>query len=162
MRGSDAAARGVTIVGWDPARAKDFDRLNRWWLEKWFTIEPLDEEYLGDPQGRIVDPGGWIWFALDESGCAVGTVGAAVHDGAIELVKLGVDPAHHGHGTGRLLCEAVIAFARERGFDTLTLVSNSGLTAAIRLYERLGFVHRPFPYPPPFIEADVYMELPLR
>lgn len=161
MPGSDAA--GPTIVRWDPRYAADFDRLNRWWLERWFTVEPLDEAYLRDPHGKVIAPGGEIFFALDASGRAIGCV-AAVPAGAdeFELAKLGVDPAAHGRGTGRRLCEAMLGFARERGAAKVHLVSNSGLRPAIRLYERLGFVHAPFPFPRPYVEADVYMELALR
>ena len=33
------------------------------------------------------------------------------------------------------------------------------LTAALRIYERLGFVRLPFPEPSPYADADVYMEV---
>jgi hypothetical protein len=41
------------------------------------------------------------------------------------------------------------------------MVSSSTLTPALSLYEALGFEHRPFPGPPPYADADVYMELVL-
>lgn len=152
----------LTIVPWDPRFAPDFDRLNRWWLEKWFTVEPLDEAYLSDPHGKVIAKGGEIFFALDESGRAIGCCAAVPRDAdSFELAKLGVDPTVHGRGTGRALCEAVIDFAKQRGAARVLLVSNSGLTAALRLYERLGFVHAPFPFPQPYVDSDVYMELAL-
>ena len=55
----------IELVTWRPELAADFARLNRAWLELYFTVEPLDEEYLGDPEGHIIAPGGEIFFALD-------------------------------------------------------------------------------------------------
>lgn len=151
----------IRIVGWDPALAPDFDRLNRWWLERWFTVEPLDEHYLRDPAGSIIAKGGEILFARDGD-AVVGCCAAVPHgDGVIELAKLGVDERAHGRGVGRLLCEAVIALARARGAARVMLVSSTRLQPALRLYGRLGFVRRPFPFPAPYVEADVYMELGL-
>lgn len=147
----------MTIETWSSHRRADFDRLNRWWLERWFTVEPLDEAYLTDPQGRIIDRGGEIFFAL-EGDQVVGCCAAIPHGStAIELAKLGVDESAHGRGVGRQLCEAVLAFAQARGRRCF-LVTSSRLEAARRLYARLGFVERPFPFPQPYEESDIYME----
>jgi len=53
----------------------------------------------------------------------------------------------------------LLDFARRRGDHTVMLLSNHRLTAALRIYERLGFVRRPFPEPPAYADADVYMEI---
>jgi putative acetyltransferase len=147
------------IVGYRPEFAPDFARLNRAWLERYFTVEPLDEEYLGDPEGHILAPGGEIFFALD-AGRVVGTCAAIPHGKhQFELAKLAVTPEAQGRGIGRALAEAVVAFALRRGARQVILVSNSQLAPALRLYEALGFQRRPFPGPPPYADADVYMEL---
>ena len=73
---------------------------------------------------------------------------------------MAVAPSHQGRGLGALLGEAVIAWAKEQGAEALFLLTNSSLTGAIRLYERLGFVQRPLPAPTDYARADVYMELP--
>lgn len=154
----------MRIVGWDPRYAADFDRLNRWWLERWFTLEPLDEAYLRDPQGKVIAHGGEIFFALEDGDDApVGCCAAVPHgEGVVELAKLGVAESAHGRGIGRALCVAVIGFARARGAARVMLVSNSRLAPALRLYESLGFVHAPIPFAKPYEDADVYMELGLR
>ena len=41
------------------------------------------------------------------------------------------------------------------------LETNSSLANAIRLYQRLGFVHAPPPRPSDYARADVYMALRL-
>ena len=133
--------------------------MNRAWLERYFTVEPRDEELLGDPAGRIIAPGGEIFFAL-QAETVVGTCAAiAQGDGEFELAKLCVTPAAQGGGIGRALANTVVEFARERGARRVVLVSSSRLTPALRLYEALGFEHRPFPGPPVYADADVYMEL---
>lgn len=151
----------VRIVPYRPEFAPDFARLNRAWLEQYFTVEPLDEEYLGDPEGHIIRAGGEIFFAL-EAERVIGTCAAIPQPGmSFELAKLAVTPECQGRGLGRALALAVIGFARERGAARVTLVSNSTLVPALHLYERLGFRQLPFPGPPPYLDADVYMELPL-
>jgi ribosomal protein S18 acetylase RimI-like enzyme len=149
------------IISYRPELAGDFERLNRAWLEQYFTVEPLDEEYLGDPDGHILEPGGEIYFAVDGDR-VLGTCAAIPQsDGSFELAKLAVAPEAQGRGLGRALALAVIAFAKERGAARVTLVSASVLGPALRLYETLGFQHRPFPGPRPYTDADVYMELEL-
>lgn len=151
----------VRIVPYRPEFASDFDRLNRAWLEKYFTVEPLDEEYLSDPEGHILQPGGEIFFAV-ESGRVIGTCAAIPQpDGSFELAKLAVTPDAQGRGLGRVLATTVIDFAKARGAERVVLVSNSALVPALRLYESLGFQHRPPPETRPYIDADVFMELTL-
>ncbi|MBC7893834.1 MAG: GNAT family N-acetyltransferase [Cytophagaceae bacterium] len=142
---------------WRPEYAVDFDRLGREWLERYFTVEPLDEEYLQDPQGKIVDPGGQVFFAI-EDGAVIGTCSAIPQgDGSFELAKLAVTERAQGRGLGRRLAERVLAFAVAAGAPRVTLSSSSRLGPALRLYESLGFEHQPFPGPRPYTDADVYM-----
>jgi GNAT superfamily N-acetyltransferase len=74
---------------------------------------------------------------------------------------MAVTPECQGRGVGQLLGQAVIEFARHSGAHQLFLLTNSRLAPAIRLYERLGFVHRPLPPDAGYTRADVYMELGL-
>ena len=149
----------VEIVTYRPEFAEAFKQLNYEWLEKYFTVEPLDEEYLSDPEGHIMQPGGEIFFAI-EGDRVIGTCAAIPReDGTMELAKLAVTADAQGRGLGRALSVAVIEFARSRQPKNLYLVSSTRLGPALRLYEKLGFRHLPFPWPPPYTDADVYMEL---
>jgi GNAT superfamily N-acetyltransferase len=154
----------VTVVGYSPAYRAFFESLNREWLERWFTVEPKDEWYFCDPVGTIIEPGGAIFFAL-EGGTPVGTAAALRHDShTFELGKMAVTPRCQGRGYGRALAEAVIRHAAEAGATRVIVLSDSKLTDALRLYERLGFRHAPPPGDTGYARGDVYMllELPAR
>lgn len=147
----------LAIVPFRPEFAAAFRDLNQAWIEELFALEEADWKVLRDPASAIVAPGGQIFFALDGSQ-VVGTA-AAVRESAMrfELAKMAVAPSHRGRGIGERLGEAVVAFAREAGAESVYLLTNSRLAGAIRLYERLGFVHGPLPRSD-YVRADVYME----
>jgi putative acetyltransferase len=151
----------LIIEPFRPALAPVFARLNRQWIERLFAIEPADEKVLREPEREVIVPGGQIFFARVAEEI-VGTAAAVVHEPAVfELAKMAVTPTWQGHGIGQRLGQAVIEFARAAGADRLFLLTNSRLATAIRLYERLGFVHAPLPPDPGYGRADVYMELGL-
>ena len=58
-------------------------------------------------------------------------------EGLIQYV--GVHPAHRGRRLGEALVVAALHDLRQRGHTEALLYANPGLTAAMRLYERLGF-----------------------
>ena len=151
----------ISIVPFQPALSPAFTELNRAWIEQLFTLEGADLAVLGDPETSIIKPGGQIVFAID-AGIAVGTA-AAIRSSPdrVELAKMAVRPTHRGHGLGERLGQAVIDWSRQSGAATLFLVTNSSLATAIRLYQRLGFRHGPFPEHPEYARADVYMEIRL-
>jgi len=64
-------------------------------------------------------------------------------------------------GIGRLLIQTVIDYARSIGAQKVSLVSNSRLRSALRLYEPMDFAHAPLPAKPSYASADVYLELVL-
>jgi putative acetyltransferase len=149
----------VSIVDYSERWRDDFARLNLEWLERWFTVEPIDREVLGDPQTHIIAGGGHVLFAIDGEGHAVGTV-ALKHEGegVFELTKMAVDPAVRGAGIGRLLMLGALEAFRARGGHELFLESSSKLGPALALYESVGFRHRPAPRPGShYARADVYM-----
>jgi len=149
----------IRIVDFDPRWRADFARLNIDWLERFFVVEPIDREVLSDPERYILAGGGRVLFAIDEGDACVGTV-ALKHEGegVYELTKMAVDPGSQGRGIGRLLMEGALRTYRELDGRELFLESSLKLTPALKLYESVGFRHRPAPrLGTHYVRADVYM-----
>jgi DNA-binding MarR family transcriptional regulator/N-acetylglutamate synthase-like GNAT family acetyltransferase len=133
---------GFAIRPFRDALAADFARINRQWIEAMYALEPVDEAQLADPRGTIVDPGGDILFVEDPDLGLVGTCGLLpTAPGEFELIKMAVLPEARGRGAGEFLLRATIERAFAMGAERLFLLTNSKSRAAIRLYERNGFVH---------------------
>ncbi|MDB4899913.1 MAG: family N-acetyltransferase [Gemmatimonadetes bacterium] len=147
-----------------PFRAQDgeaFYVLNRAWLDAHGIYEPADEEQLADPAAVIIAPGGALFIARC-GGDVVGTVAIVPHGAdEMELAKLTVVESARGGGLGRRLVERCLDFARTVGARRVVLMSNSRLAPAVRLYEAMGFEHRPLPSGVKYATADVYMVLEL-
>lgn len=95
------------------------------WSEAMFAQELANDfselELLlveGRPVGFVV-----YWLVADE----------------VHLLNVVVDAAERGRGHGELLVRRVIAVAEEMGAEQVCLEVRVGNTAAIRLYERVGF-----------------------
>lgn len=139
----------------------EFERLNREWIETWFTLEDADRETFRDPVGKILEPGGEVFFVVDGDQvlgtCAVVRHSADVH----EIAKMAVASGARGRGYGDLLMEAAVAFSRRTGARRVKIVSNTRLGPAIRLYEKHGFVRVPLAEDQRYARADIQLELVL-
>lgn len=150
---------GARITDFEPRWRADFERLNVEWLERWFTVEPVDREILANPEAHILADGGQVLFAVDAAGRAFGTV-ALKHEGGgvYELTKMAVAPEARGQGLGRALMVSALARFHALGGRELFLESSSKLATALALYESVGFEHRRAPRPGShYARADVYM-----
>ncbi|MCJ1713225.1 GNAT family N-acetyltransferase [Curtobacterium sp. VKM Ac-2922] len=146
-----------------PADAEAFRTLNEAWITRFFTLEDEDVAILGDPVGRIIEPGGAV-FVARLGDAVVGCVGIAPEgDGVFELVKMAVAADHQGHGTGCRLIQAALDRARELGARRVTLETNATLASAVHLYETSGFRHLAPEerHASPYVRADVAMVLDL-
>lgn len=102
-------------------------------------FQSFEAELAGLP-GQYAAPAGALlilWRGAEAAGCVALRPSAA---GIGEMKRLYVRPAARGAGAGRLLAEAAIAAARERGYHTLRLDTLPAMEAAIGLYRGLGFV----------------------
>lgn len=154
----------VSILPFDPLHAPVFDRLNRAWIEHYFSIEPLDELVLTQPEKMIIAPGGEIWFAAVD-GEVIGS-SAILHfaPGIFEFTKLGVDEKVRGRGVARALLRHCVERAKARGAHTLKIFTNSRLTPACNLYRSEGFAEVPMSTDEKarYARGDVLFEMPLR
>jgi len=153
-----SGADGVTVITFAAQLRDEFRRLNVAWLERYFTVEPIDERVLDDPENEILAAGGEILFAQRE-GEVVGTVALRVADAdSVELTKMAVDERWQGRGYGQVLLETAIQLARDLGKRRVILYSQRSLKAAIALYYKNGFADMPGPLDGKYARCNVQME----
>ncbi|MFC5951276.1 mycothiol synthase [Pseudonocardia lutea] len=97
--------------------------------EDWFDPEGfLLAVDADDPAGRLL---GYHWTKVHPPTATEPSMG--------EVYVLGVDPAAHGRGLGRLLTLAGLHHLAGRGLDTVLLYVEADNAPAVRVYEKLGF-----------------------
>jgi len=107
--------------------------------EPWFDPDGF---FLAERDGDLV---GFHWTKIhggnEETGhAAAGTRGHA-HEAIGEVYVVGVDPSARGTGLGRALTLIGLRYLRSRSLAQVMLYVDETNTAAIGLYESLGFTH---------------------
>jgi len=152
------AMNKIIIKAYENKYQPDFERMNRQWIEAWFTMEPLDEYVLTNPEEAILKDGGAILMALYD-GTVAGTVGLRkVGAQTYEFTKMAVDENYRRKGIAEALSYASFEKARELGATKVILYSNTRNAGAIKLYEKIGFKHLPVE-PGVYERANVKMEI---
>lgn len=140
----DKSQSHIEIVSYKDEYRMDFERLNLEWIEQFFALEAADREVFADPVGKIIAPGGQVFFVLEDNQvkgtCAV----LKNSDVSYELAKMAVTSSAQGKGFGDLLMQAAIAFAQEKKANELILSTNTKLHSALKLYKKYGFETLPF------------------
>lgn len=150
----------VEIIEYQAEYQTSFERLNKAWLEMYFTLEPIDRYVLEQPEEAILKPGGIILLARYDDKI-IGTVALKVIEpGVYEMTKMSVDQAYQGIGAGKKLCAAAIARAKQINAKRLLLYTTSILETAISIYRKQGFVDVQLE-PGVYERANVKMEYPL-
>lgn len=151
----------VKIIPFTSENRADFKTLNIEWLEKYFTVEPIDDKVLSNPEKYIIDEGGEIIYAsLNHE--ILGTCALKKKsDGVYELSKMAVTEKAQGLQLGKKLGLEIIRIAREKNAHLLYLESNRSLKTALSLYQKLGFTEAVNPDPSDYVRSNIYMELKL-
>lgn len=152
----------------DSSQARDLDDVRRLFREYEAAIgidlcfQGFEEELAGLP-GAYAPPHGALFIAR-ENGEAIGCIGLRPFRNdrdRCEMKRLYVRPDRQCGGIGRQLVERVLAAARTAGYLAIRLDTLQNMTAAQRLYRRLGFRDIPAYYPNP-LPGVAYLELDLR
>jgi putative acetyltransferase len=151
----------VEIREFLPGDGPAFRALNEEWITRYFVLEPKDVASLMDPQATILNRGGRIFLAVQDSRAIGCCALLAMGPGEYEVAKMAVTEAFQGAGIGRRLLTRTIDEGRALGARRLYLETNSKLAPAVRLYQSLGFRHIPPEriVPSPYTRTNVYMEL---
>ena len=151
----------LSITTFKSEYAQAFYNFNIEWLETYFYVEDFDREVLSNPHQYILEPGGHIFFAV-ENKVAIGTVALMKReDNAYELTKMAVQINQRGKKIGQQLLQYCIDFARENKFDQLYLYSSTLLENAIYIYRKFGFVEVDMEASSPYKRSNIKMVYPL-
>ena len=150
----------MDIIDFAAEHAEAFKRLNLAWITEHWKVEAADLKALDSPFESIIYPGGAILIGVSNS-VVVGTVALIpMEAGTVELAKMTVSITERGSGWGLALGEAALTRAKELGADKIYLESNTILTPALSLYQKLGFQRLPDDAKAsPYERCNVKMEL---
>ena len=150
----------VEIVSYSNKYSKYFYELNYDWLNEFFYVEKYDEQVLRNCKSEIIDKGGYIFFALNNSQ-VVGTMALILKENGIyELNKMAVKKDLRGNGIGHQLIQFIIDYSVKNNFESVILYSNTVLRNSIHLYNKFGFKEIDNP-DAPYKRSDIKMELKL-
>ncbi len=115
---------------------------------------------LAELPGDYKPPAGCILLAALADGYAGCVALRPLQNNICEMKRLFVIPAYQGRGIGKMLAKAVIAEARQKGYQKMRLDTIESMQAAQKLYFSLGFkTIEAYCYNP--LDNPTYMELEL-
>jgi GNAT superfamily N-acetyltransferase len=143
------------------------------WLLARYAVHPGLMEGIGAHQGLEDElstvatvygpPEGKALLATRDGQVSGGVGYRDLHDGSCEMKRMFVPERFQGHGTGRLLCEALMTAAADDGFRLMRLDTGYLNAEAMQMYVSMGF--SPCPpyrdYPPELLPHLRFMERPL-
>ncbi len=124
-------------------------------------IETMLEQGMAELE-MFLPPHGRLLLATEDSQAAGIACLKRIREGMGEVKRMYVRPEFRGQGIGRVLLEALVAEARQIGYQTVRLDSTRFMKAAHSLYRSAGFQEiEPYPeseIPPEFHRHWVFME----
>ena len=80
-----------------------------------------------------------IWLVAEEGDTLAGYLGVQFGPDGGDIMTIATDPVFRGHGVAKRLIAVMVEQLREKGLGWLTLEVRPSNTAAVRLYEAMGF-----------------------
>tara|TARA_B100000989_G_scaffold97733_1_gene71229 strand:- start:6698 stop:7165 length:468 start_codon:yes stop_codon:yes gene_type:complete len=148
----------VKIISFENKYSKYFYELNYDWLNEYFYVEDYDQKVLKNCKKEIINKGGQIFFAVNDSNI-VGTMALIPRGkGVYELNKMAVRKDLRGNGIGNQLIKFIVDYSKDKGFNSVILYSNTVLKNSIHLYNKFGFKEVDNP-DAPYERSDIKMQL---
>src|ERR1700728_1327263 len=98
-------------------------------------IEAIESAYMHKD-------GNNIWVAENEAGAVVGMIGVQHHDqGLGQVRRLRVATDYRRRGIGKALLETAITFCKENQYLKVALDTFTERSAAVEMFQKLGFRH---------------------
>ena len=149
----------IRITEYKAGDQPHFERLNRAWIEKYFSMEAMDDYLLTKPEEAIIKKGGTILFARSDDEVTGVVAIIKEDDHTFKFAKMTVDENHRRKGIAEALGKAAIAKVRELRGAKLILFPHTRLQPALLLYRKLGFVEVPFEAETEIRRANIKMEM---
>lgn len=135
---------GITITELSHHHVSDhvIERLNALLLQLTHRAKPIDTSYL---KSVLDQPDVYVYAAMEGEtihGILIGIVALTLLRKTMYLEEMVVDEVARGKGLGKSLLETAITKAKELRVKEMDLTSNNSRTAAIALYESMGFQKR--------------------
>ncbi|MGH9518456.1 MAG: GNAT family N-acetyltransferase [Terriglobales bacterium] len=145
LGGEPAPHRTASAVRLRPPRPGDMG----WITHRQAVLYATEYGWTSEFEGLVAEIVGAFLQAHDPSRerCWIAESGGAIvgsiflvreSDAVAKLRLLYVEPATRGQGVGRKLVAACIAFARQAGYQTITLYTTDVLISARRIYQAAG------------------------
>ena len=148
----------MKIIPYEKKYRKTFVDLNTAWLERFYTVEPFDQDTMDRVEELIAD-GTMVYFAVEGEKVLATCMAMPLSNSVWELCKLAAVDQYTGTGAGSAVFETCMKYAIDHGAKKLSLISCRALKPAIHIYEKFGF--REVPLDKAFwgaAKADIEME----
>ena len=114
-------------------------------IEDFDQVLEIEKESFSDPWSREGLFSFWskkntLFFSVEQAGKILGYCGLMYVLDEADVLSIAVRPENRREGIGHFLLDGALRIAREFGICTVHLEVRQGNEAAIRLYQRCGFI----------------------